>query len=528
VAIITKKDSRESNTNYAQGGIAAVLDPNDTFESHISDTVKAGSGLCKTEIVERVVAEGPRLVQELMAWGVQFTRQKQAESLALGREGGHSKNRIVHAADLTGREIERALTEAVSAHPRIDCFEHHVGIDLITDYHLGGGVSDPGSPIRCWGAYALETATGAVKAFVAPTTLLCTGGCGQVWEHTTNPLIATGDGIAMAYRAGASVANLEFMQFHPTSLYHPDARSFLISEVVRGFGGVLVTRDGRRFMDGQHEMGSLAPRDIVARAIDAELKRSGDPCVYLDVTHKPADEIRESFPNINSRCLELNIDITREPIPVVPAAHYMCGGVMTDGRGRTEIDGLYASGEVACTGLHGANRLASNSLLEALAVSEWAFQDASAHREKGRSLPSVPGWKDDDVFNNEEWVLLEHDRAEVRQLMWDYVGIVRTDFRLKRAARRVGVVFREVEEFYKRTKVTEPLVELRNVTTIAALSVRCALARRESRGLHYNVDLPWSDDDHRPSDTIVSVRETWDSGSSAEAGNENWWMHLDS
>lgn len=527
VTVITKKESTESNTNYAQGGIAAVLDPDDSFDSHKRDTLDAGADLCRPEIVEVAVAEGPRMVQDLIAWGVEFTKKASGGDLSLGREGGHSKNRIVHAADLTGQEIERALTEAIMAHPRITCFEHHVAIDLITEHHLVDAQGEPRGRIHCWGAYALETPTGRIRRFLAPITLLSTGGCGQIYQHTTNPRIATGDGIAMAFRAGASVGNLEFMQFHPTSLYHPEARSFLISEVVRGFGGTLISKDGRAFIDGQHEMGSLAPRDIVARAIDAELKKSGEPCVFLDVTHKPADAIRDTFPNIFARCKELNLDITVDPIPVVPAAHYMCGGVYTDRWGRTELDGLYASGEVACTGLHGANRLASNSLLEALVFSERALRDASARLKEPQEVPEIPSWREDDVFNTEEWVLLEHDRDEVRRLMWDYVGIVRTDFRLKRAARRIGMIAHEVEEFYKRTKVTEPLVELRNLATIAALTVRCALNRRESRGLHYNLDFPRQNEAGKPADTVLSVRETWRSGPGSGGHDSSWWMDLD-
>lgn len=500
VTLITKKEFQESNTNYAQGGIASVLDPDDSFDSHVQDTLNAGAGLCRKEVVELVVAAGPSMVQALMAWGAEFTREKNKESLALGREGGHSKNRIVHAADLTGREIERALTETASAHPNITLYEHHMAIDLITEHHLFGAKVSPSSKIHCWGAYGLDAATGKVKTFLARFTLLCSGGCGQIYQHTTNPKIATGDGIAMAYRAGARVSNLEFMQFHPTTLYHPKSNSFLVSEAVRGHGGILIDRAGNAFMETYHEMGSLAPRDVVARAIDNELKKSGDPCVFLDITHCPANEIRTRFPNIYQQCLHFGIDITQEPIPVVPAAHYMCGGVYTDTCGRTDIEGLYASGEVSCTGLHGANRLASNSLLEALVFSERAAQDIAQRldNQERREFPEVPPWLDDDVFNNDEWVLLSHDRQEVQRLMWDYVGIVRSDFRLQRAARRIGVIAQEVEEFYKRTKVTEALLELRNITTVAALTVRCALARRESRGLHYTIDCPELDGSSPP------------------------------
>jgi L-aspartate oxidase len=510
VSVITKKESQESNTNYAQGGIASVLSPEDSFELHARDTLDAGAGLCRKDVVELVVKAGPRMVQELMDWGVRFTREaKRGEPLALGREGGHSMNRIAYSADLTGREIERALTEAVTAHPNIRQFEHHAAIDLITEHHLFGSEAASDGAIHCYGCYALDARSAEVVQFVARATILCSGGAGQIYEHTTNPKIATGDGVAMAYRAGASVGNFEFVQFHPTTLYCPGANSFLISEAVRGHGGVLVNKAGERFMDGTHPLSSLAPRDIVARAIDSEMKKSGEPCVFLDITHVAAEEIRERFPNIHERCLAFGIDITTDQIPVVPAAHYACGGVFTDTRGRTDIRGLFASGEVACTGLHGANRLASNSLLEALVFSDRALVAASDSIDQSRALPDVPDWEDDDVFNTEEWVILEHDREEVRKLMWDYVGIVRTNFRLKRAARRIGVIAQEVEAFYKRTKVTDTLLELRNLTTVAALTVRCALRRRESRGLHYNADYPERNDGKEPGDTVLSARETW-------------------
>lgn len=512
VTLVTKKEFQESNTNYAQGGIASVLDPTDSFDLHVQDTLTAGAGLCRKDVVELVVNAGPDMVKDLMTWGAEFTRTQQGQDLALGREGGHSKNRIVHAADLTGREIERALTEAASAHPNIVLFEHHMAIDLITDHHVRGAKVTPNTQIHCWGAYVLDTASEVVKTCLARFTLMCSGGCGRIYQHTTNPKIATGDGIAMAYRAGARVGNLEFMQFHPTTLYHPQADSFLISEAVRGHGGVLVDRKGQAFMDDYHEMGSLAPRDIVARAIDSEMKKTGDPCVFLDITSCSADEIKVRFPNIYQNCLHFGIDMTREPIPVVPAAHYMCGGVFTDTWGRTDLDGLYASGEVTCTGLHGANRLASNSLLEALVFSNRAFQDIASRLDDDRKIPDVPTWQDDGVFNTEEWVLLAHDRQEVQRLMWDYVGIVRSDFRLKRAARRIGIVAQEVEDFYKRTKVTEPLLELRNLTTVSALTVRCALERRENRGLHYSIDCQNYDINDTPKDTVLSAWETWGSG----------------
>jgi L-aspartate oxidase len=507
VAIITKKESQESNTNYAQGGLAAVLGEDDSFELHVQDTLKAGAGLCRPDIVKLVVEEGPHIVRELRTWGARFTRDTTTTSLALGREGGHSRHRIVHAADLTGREIERALTQAVTEHSSIQQYEHHMAVDLITEHHVPGSGEVPKDRVNCWGAYALDTTSGEVKTFLARQTLLCSGGAGQIYLHTTNPGIATADGIAMAYRAGATIANLEFVQFHPTTLYHPDANSFLISEAVRGHGAHLVDRNGRRFMDEYHEMGSLAPRDVVARAIDNEMKKSGEACVFLDITHLSADELKERFPNIYSKCLTYNLDMSKDLIPVVPAAHYMCGGVNTDCWGRTDIDGLYASGEVACTGLHGANRLASNSLLEAPVFSDRACRDASRRLPERGELPDVPDWQEDDVFNAEEWVLLSHDRHEVRRLMWDYVGIVRSDFRLKRAARRIGVIAEEVEEFYKRTKVTEALLELRNITMVAGLTVRSALMRRESCGLHYSIDCPEAGDGRTPEEIYLSSRK---------------------
>lgn len=506
VAIITKKESQESNTNYAQGGIASVLGSSDSFDCHIQDTLDAGGGLCREDVVDLVVSAGPRMVKELISWGVEFTREQSCGDLELGLEGGHSKNRIVHAADLTGREIGRALTKAVAAHPHIVQFEHHMAVDLITEHHLSKSKVIPQGGIHCWGAYALDALSGEVRKFLAQATLLCSGGMGQIYLHTTNPSIATGDGIAMAYRAGALAGNLEFMQFHPTTLFHPKANSFLISEALRGYGGVLIDRLGRSFMDDYHGMGSLAPRDIVARAIDKQLKISGGSCVYLDITHLPENEIRDRFPNIYQRCLAFDIDMTRQPIPVVPAAHYMCGGVFTDNRGRTDISRLYASGEVACTGLHGANRLASNSLLEALVFSDRAFKDISMKIGGQVSFPKVAGWQEDLVFNNEEWILLSHNRLEVQRLMWDYVGLVRSDVRLKCAARRIAAIAEEVEEFYKRTKVTEELLELRNMATVAALTIRCALNRRESRGLHYNLDCPQRAED--PKDTFLSVQKT--------------------
>ena len=508
VALVTKRRMDDTNTNRAQGGIAAVLDGTDDVRRHVEDTLVAGAGLCHTDSVELIVSEGPAVVRQLMDWGVQFTRDGSGK-LALGREGGHSLNRIVHAADLTGAEIERALLAAVTAHPNVLLFENHVAIDLITEHHLPG--KRPGRRPTCWGAYVLDVKGGHVQRFRAGTTVLSTGGCGQIWRHTTNPDVATGDGVAMAYRAGARVGNLEFMQFHPTTLYHPNERSFLISEAVRGFGAVLVNAEGRHFMDDVHPMKSLAPRDIVARAIDRELKTSGAECVYLDITHRKPHEVRERFPNIHEKCLSLGIDITKQPIPVVPAAHYMCGGVITDINARTDIHNLYACGEVAMTGVHGANRLASNSLLEAVVFANRAYQNAIRDRRRSQHLPEVPPWDDSDTFGVEEWILMKHDLDEIRTLMWDYVGIVRSDVRLGRANRRLELIWSEVEEFYRRARVTQDLINLRNIASVAALVVRCALQRKESRGLHYTTDYPEHNEQmcgegSCPYDTVLRAR----------------------
>ncbi len=512
VVVVTKKERAESNTNYAQGGIASVFAPDDSFEIHLEDTLRGGAGLCHEEVVRMVVAEGPQRVRELVEWGAEFTMRREAGRTVfdLAREGGHSRNRIVHARDHTGAEVERALIAAVKDHPNILVLENHVAVDLLTEHQLGPQAEASARPLHCWGAYVLDVAKKRVKTFVAKATVLATGGCGQVYLHTTNPEIATGDGVAMAYRAGARIANMEFMQFHPTSLYqgpHVTGRSFLISEAVRGFGGVLRTSDGEDFMRRYHPMASLAPRDVVARAIDTEMKKRGEPCVYLDVTHLEPESVKKRFPHIYETCLRHKIDMTKEWIPVVPAAHYACGGVLTDIHARTNIAGLYACGEVACTGLHGANRLASNSLLEAVVFAHHAYEDAVAFAGRMRSpLPRFPAWDDSGTFNSEEWVLIAHDREEIQTLMWNYVGIVRSDFRLQRAYRRVRLIQAEIEAFYKRTTVTEGLIELRNIAQVADLIIRCALRRKESRGLHYTTDYPERDDLHWKRDTILCRR----------------------
>lgn len=502
VAIITKKEKAESNTNYAQGGVAAVMSKVDSFDLHVKDTLAAGVGLCHRAAVEVLVREGPGCLRELMNLGAQFTTS--GNELDLGREGGHSVSRIVHAKDLTGREIERALLHAVARNPKITTFENHIAVELITEHHLSSGRGTGKGAIHCWGAYALNTATARVDAFLARAVLLSTGGLGHVYRHTTNPLIATGDGVAMAYRAGATIANMEFIQFHPTTLFNSGSPAFLISEAVRGFGGVLKTRAGEEFMQNYDPRKSLAPRDVVALAIDTELKKRGDEYVLLDLRHLSADSVKDHFPYICDTCLKkFKLDITQEPIPVVPAAHYSCGGVVTDIDGRTSIDGLYATGEVSMTGVHGANRLASNSLLEALVFSERASRISRDNVHAGSPIPEIMRWDDSGTFDAEEWVLISHNWREIQQVMWDYVGIVRSNHRLERALRRMDLIRTEVENFYKKTKVTEQLLELRNLALCASLIIRCAMKRKESRGLHYTTDFPARDDANYLQDTIA-------------------------
>ena len=493
VAVITKKRKSDSNTNYAQGGIAAVMSPIDSFEKHIADTLTTGCGLSHPDVVARIVSDGPACIAELIALGVEFSHdQRPAASwgLELSREGGHSERRVVHAADMTGREIEKALLRRVHENPNITLYENHIAVDLIT-------VESNGRK-QCIGVTCLDSRSHHSRDFYAGSVMLATGGAGVVYKHTTNPAIATGDGVAMAYRAGASVSNMEFIQFHPTTLYHPDGNSFLISEAVRGEGALLFTLRGERFMSKYHPMEELAPRDIVARAIDAELKASGDPYVYLDMTHLGAEFIKSRFPNIYNTCLKLGIDITKDRIPVVPAAHYCCGGVSTDLDGRTDIQSLSACGEVAMTGMHGANRLASNSLLEAVATARFAADIAEVvdiwtiNSKKCSDTPSENGVGE--RLKRKERVLLEHDRSELLNLMWDYVGVVRSDYRLSRARERVSILVRDIEDYVQTRGWSYEAIELRNLATCAKLIIDFALERKESRGLHYNNDHPETDD----------------------------------
>ena len=483
IGIITKRTLLDGASDWAQGGIAAVLASADSVDAHIQDTLRAGAGLCDETVTRHVVTHGREAIQWLIEQGVPFTRDTAHETgFHLTREGGHSQRRVIHAADATGHAVQTTLLERVKSHPNITLLEEHIAIDLITDAKL----NRPGR--QCHGLYALNKASGHVVTLAAPYTVLASGGAGKVYLYTTNPDVATGDGVAMGWRAGCRVANMEFIQFHPTCLYHPHAKSFLITEAVRGEGGVLKLPDGTRFMPEHDARAELAPRDVVARAIDFEMKKRGLDCVYLDISHQPAAFVREHFPTIYERCLALGIDITRAPIPVVPAAHYSCGGVLTDMRARTDIEGLYAVGEVACTGLHGANRLASNSLLECLIFGRAAAQDIMARDT--HAIPALPAWDESRVTDADEEIVISHNWDELRRFMWDYVGIVRTNKRLERALRRIELLNEEINEYYRNFRVSNDLLELRNLVLTAELIVRCAVARRESRGLHFSRDYP--------------------------------------
>jgi len=493
VLIVTKKEQAESNTNYAQGGIATVTSPDDSYELHIKDTLECGAGLCHTNAVEQIVKNGPHLIGELIELGVNFSREQ--GKLDLGREGGHSRKRIVHAKDLTGREIERALLHNISINKNITVLEHHTAIDLITEHNIAGVKTRKNT--TCFGAYAYDEINDDIKTIISKLTVICTGGIGQVYLHTTNPAIATGDGIAIGYRSGCKIGNMEFVQFHPTSLYEnkitsSEAQSFLISEALRGAGAVLKTPDGLEFMYKYDSRGSLAPRDIVARAIDSEMKKHGIDFVYLDITSLGKNSIKNKFPYIYKKCLSIGIDLAKDMIPVVPAAHYSCGGIVSDLNGKTSLGSLYVLGEASMTGVHGANRLASNSLLEALVYADKAAAYCKEDLKNTTALPEnkIPDWDSSGTDNTEEWILISQNKNEIKQIMSNYVGIVRSNLRLHRALRRIKLIKGEIETFYKKTKVNRELLELRNMAQITYMIIRSALMRKESRGLHFSTDYP--------------------------------------
>ncbi|MDQ3019699.1 MAG: L-aspartate oxidase [Bacteroidota bacterium] len=538
VAIITKKQKAESNTNYAQGGVAAVLDENDNFELHTADTLECGAGLCDVEAVKKIVFKGPKSINELIELGANFSKEN--GELMLGKEGGHSRNRIIHSKDITGKEIERALLNKIGKNDNVDVYEYYFAIDLLTEKNLKRS-GKKGN--KCFGIYALNVKNYKVEKIIAGKTIIATGGAGQVYLHTTNPAIATGDGVAMGYRAGCEIANMEFIQFHPTTLYEANknessSQVFLISEAVRGAGAVLKTLKGKEFMQKYDRRKSLAPRDIVARAIDNEMKKSGEPYVCLDLKNIGTEKIKNEFPNIYKYCMSVGIDITKEMIPVVPAAHYSCGGIKTDLHGRTNLENLYASGEVAMTGVHGANRLASNSLLEAMVFSNAIYEDVKRETlDEGRELPAsrqgrsnvkrqsshknrkskienqkrelrkiydnVYDWNEEGTENTDEWILISHNKKEIKEIMSDYVGIVRNTIRLERAYRRMKMMKDEIRDFYTKTKVNVELLELRNLVTVAFLIIVSAMIRKESRGLHYMLDYPKKDDKNFLKDTMI-------------------------
>ncbi|MBA3029929.1 MAG: L-aspartate oxidase [Desulfobacteraceae bacterium] len=512
VVIVTKKEIMDSNSSQAQGGIASVFSEVDSFDLHIKDTLEAGDNLCNREIVEMVVKNGPDRIRELIDLGARFNINSEKSpndhflNLDLGQEGGHSQKRIVHAQDMTGKEIETVLASHVKKHPNIQVLEHHMAIDLVTcSTRIKRGLVTTTHEDICCGAYVLDCKTNRVKTFNAKITILATGGAGKVYLYTSNPDIATGDGIAMGYRAGATVANMEFVQFHPTCLYHPEAKNFLISEAVRGEGAVLMGKNGRPFMEKYDPQKDLACRDVVARAIDTELKRSGDDCVFLDISHADAGFVQKRFPNLYEKCLSFGIDMTKEPIPVVPAAHYLCGGVVTDIYGRTDIQRLYAIGETACTGLHGANRLASNSLIEALVYANSASQNAleALKSTNFSNTPVPPEWDETGTTDSDEQIMVSHNWDEIRRFMWNYVGIVRSDKRLERAKRRIENIQNEIRDYYWNFKVMPDLIELRNIAVVAELIIMCARRRKESRGLHYNIGYPNHDDERWLKDSVI-------------------------
>ena len=497
VGVVSKGTLDTGSTNWAQGGVSAVLDDDDTVDAHVQDTLDAGAGLCDPGVVRHMASRGPDVIRWLVEQGVAFTQNPGGNGFHLTREGGHTHRRVIHAEDATGRAIQVTLESLARAASNIQLLEHHIAVDLVTTGKLGAKED------RVAGAYLLDIQKQQVLAQAARTVVLATGGASRVYLYTSNPDSATGDGVAMAWRAGCRVANMEFMQFHPTCLYHPKAKTFLLTEALRGEGALLKLPDGTRFMPAFDERAELAPRDIVARAIDHEMKRLGIDHVLLDISHKPESFIREHFPNVYAKCLEYGFDMAREPIPVVPAAHYTCGGVVTDVNGRTDLPGLYAIGEVAHTGLHGANRMASNSLLECLVLAEGAAADIANHDSSRLNAPAIPAWDESRVTDSDEEVVVSHNWDELRRFMWDYVGIVRTDKRLKRALNRAELLRSEISEYYRHFRVTADLIELRNLVTVAELIVRCAQSRKESRGLHYTLDYPERDERHPPRDTVL-------------------------
>lgn len=506
VALITKSKLRDSATYHAQGGIASVLGKYDTFKSHAEDTIKSGGGLCREDVVNEIISGGPQMIEELITIGTHFTTSSKSTGtlkLDLGHEGGHSNRRIVHSGDITGREIDEALIRSLKSEENITIYEDHLAVDLLTESKFVEDSKQEDKDETVWGAYVLNKSTNEITPFLAKSTIIASGGAGKVYLFTSNPDVATGDGIAMAYRAGASIANMEFMQFHPTCLYHSKAKSFLISEALRGEGAKLILKDGSQFMHNYHPDKELAPRDIVARAIDYELKKSGDDSVFLDLTHRDKELIKKRFPNIYKKCLEFNIDITKEPIPVVPAAHYICGGVQTDTNGKTNVNRLYVIGESACTGLHGANRLASNSLLESLVVASKCAEYTSTTVKDSDKIPYIPDWEPLNAVTSDEAVVVTQNWDEIRRFMWNYVGIVRSNKRLERAKRRIDLLLAEINEYYWNFTITNNIIELRNIATVALLIIESAMERKESRGLHYNIDYPDIDDKNFKKDTVI-------------------------
>lgn len=490
VAILCKTQMEEANTHYAQGGVASVTKPTDEFEHHVTDTLIAGDGICDEAVVRKVVEGAPEQIKQLVSWGVDFDKNEKGE-FDLHKEGGHSDFRILHHKDNTGEEIQDSLIEAVKKHPNIDIFDQHYAIEIITQHHLGQLVKHTTPNIECYGAYVLDIRTNHVHTFLAKITMMATGGIGNIYQTTTNPPVATGDGISMVYRAKGLVEDMEFVQFHPTALYHPgDRPSFLITEAMRGYGGILRNKKGEAFMKKYDSRGSLAPRDVVARAIDNEMKVTGDEHVFLDVTHKDAETTKREYPTIYNKCLSIGIDITKDYIPVAPAAHYLCGGIKVDMNARTSIHNLYAAGECSCTGLHGANRLASNSLIEAVVYADAAAKDALKYLPAISWNEEIPEWNDEGTSLNEEMVLITQSEKEVNQIMNAYVGIVRSNLRLKRAYDRLEILYRETENLFQRSVVSKEICELRNIINTAYLVIKAASQRKESRGLHYTIDYP--------------------------------------